>query len=94
MPSSLKTYRPILFLLLILLCGFTSIAQNDLSEELLDSYEEYAAAPREVLYVHLNKSTYIEGEMMGFKAYVFDKFTKERSLMTTNLYCTISDNEG
>ena len=64
------------------------------SEDIIDAYEDYAEAPREVAYVHLNKSTYIEGEMMGFTAYVFDKYTKEPSKVTRNLYCTISDIKG
>ena len=77
-----------------LLLPFLGYSQNDLEEELLDAYEKYAEAPREVAYVHLNKSTYIEGEMLGFTAYIFDKYSKERSKMTTNLYCTISNDKG
>lgn len=60
----------------------------------IDAYETYAEAPREVAYVHLNKSTYIKGEMIGFTAYVFDKYTKEPSQLTTNLYCIISNSQG
>ncbi|MGF1557346.1 hypothetical protein [Paucihalobacter sp.] len=71
----------------------TSHAQQS-DEKLTNSYEDYSDAPREVAYVHLNKSVYVEGEMLGFSAYVFDKFTKERSLMTSNLYCGIYDNDG
>ena len=72
------------------LFSFLSInAQNN--SEIIDAYEDYTEAPREISYVHLNKSTYIEGEMMGFTAYVFDKFTKSLSKTTVNLYCTISD---
>lgn len=83
-------------LLLAVLCfNFPIISSAQQSEEkLIDDYEAYSDAPREVAYVHLNKSIYIEGEMLGFSAYVFDKFTKERSLMTSNLYCNITDDEG
>ena len=49
--------------------------------------------PREVVFVHLNKSVYIKGEAVGFKAYVLDKDTKKRSLETKNLYCTILDED-
>lgn len=72
----------------------TSVYCQQLEERLINAYEDYADAPREVAYVHLNKSVYVEGEMLGFSAYVLDKFTKERSLMTSNLYCGIYDNEG
>ena len=60
----------------------------------IKAYENYTQAPREVAYAHLNKSTYINGEMIGFTAYVFDKYTKEPSKLTTNLYCTLTTQEG
>jgi len=63
-------------------------------DQLINKYADYVDAPREIAYAHLNKSVYVEGEMLGFQAYVFDKITKERSMMTSNLYCTITDNEG
>ncbi|WP_138432364.1 Plug domain-containing protein [Winogradskyella algicola] len=59
--------------------------------ELVDTYEEYIDAPREVVYLHLNKSTYIKGESIGFTAYVLDKRDKRPSLLTTNLYVSIED---
>ena len=58
---------------------------NDISER----FASYSELPREVVYVHLNKSTYIKGEQLGFKAYVFDKDQKLPSLETSNLYCTV-----
>ncbi|OUR93929.1 hypothetical protein A9Q87_04265 [Flavobacteriales bacterium 34_180_T64] len=76
-----------LFLLL-----FSATAQNNQTHDsLINSYEKYSKLPREVVYVHLNKSTYIKGEAIGFSAYVLDKDTKTPSALTTNLYCTISD---
>lgn len=79
----------------VIVVFFTSqmVSQNGV-ELLIDTYTDYVDAPREVAYVHLNKSVYVEGEMLGFQAYVFDKITKERSMMTSNLYCTITDNDG
>ncbi|WP_299113939.1 hypothetical protein [uncultured Winogradskyella sp.] len=90
----LKTtfYRLLLFS--FLLPTLVSANLNAQSTDTVDAYEEYSEAPREIAYAHLNKSTYIEGEMLGFTAYVFDKFTKKPSKMTSNLYCTISDEEG
>jgi hypothetical protein len=58
---------------------------------ILDAYEAYSKAPREVAYVHLNKSTYIKGEDIGFTAYILDKQKKVPSQLTTNLYVTIED---
>ncbi|MCB0400162.1 MAG: hypothetical protein KDD26_11190 [Winogradskyella sp.] len=81
------------FLFILLFFSFNSIRAQELSE-ILDYYSNYTEAPRELVYAHLNKSTYIEGEMLGFTAYVFDKSDKKLSMMTKNLYCTISDENG
>lgn len=81
------------FLFILFFIPFGSIKAQELSK-ILDNYSDYTEAPRELVYVHLNKSTYIEGEMLGFTAYVFDKSDKKPSMMTKNLYCTISDENG
>lgn len=62
---------------------------NDISE----SFEDYNSTAEEVIYLHLNKSTYIKGESIGFAAYVLDKHEKLPALMTTNLYVSIEDEE-
>ncbi len=62
--------------------------------EISDRFETYSELPREVVYVHLNKSTYIKGEQLGFKAYVFDKDQRLPSLETNNLYCVVVSDAG
>lgn len=70
----------------------TSSSQNiSKSPKIEKSFTSYATLAREIAYVHLNKSTYIKGEMLGFNAYVLDKATKCPSLKTKNLYCVITD---
>jgi hypothetical protein len=64
-------------------------AQND--SKILKAFNDYTEMPREVAYLHLNKSIYIKGEDIGFTAYVFDKKTKTKSSITTNLYVSIED---
>jgi hypothetical protein len=64
---------------------------SNAQETILDSYEAHFENPRELVYVHLNKTKFYEGEMIGFKAYVFDKNSKQLSKNTRNLYCVISD---
>ncbi|WP_299520604.1 hypothetical protein, partial [Winogradskyella sp.] len=71
-----KITRIALFFLLANVSVTKSHAQ---SEPVVDAYEDYTEAPREIAYVHLNKSTYIKGEMMGFTAYLLDKATKSLS---------------
>ena len=84
---SLHSYR--FTLIFFLLSTFLVNAQED--SEILEAYEEYTDAAREVVYMHLNKSTYITGESIGFTAYVMDKKDKKPSLLTTNLYVSIED---
>jgi len=81
-------FQSIVFIL-FLLSSFSVDAQDD--SEVLDVYEDYTDAAREVVYMHLNKSTYISGESIGFTAYVMDKKDKKPSLLTTNLYVSIED---
>ncbi|MBT8245256.1 MAG: hypothetical protein HKP48_07075 [Winogradskyella sp.] len=69
-------------------------AQKTNSNNLLESYKKNFDSPREVSYVHLNKSTYIKGEMIGLSVYVFDKTSSQLSTNSTNLYCVIEDKNG
>ncbi|NNL83530.1 MAG: hypothetical protein HKP28_09065, partial [Winogradskyella sp.] len=53
-------------LILLFFFGLFANAQGEIENQLIDHYEDFSAAPRELVYVHLNKSTYVEGEMLGF----------------------------
>lgn len=67
-------------------------AQQDAQlDQLFSSFAAYSELPREVAFVHLNKSILIKGEELGFKAYVMDKDNKRPSKETRNLYCVIAD---
>ncbi|MDH7447379.1 hypothetical protein [Aquimarina sp. 2201CG14-23] len=77
--------------IVILITFITNAQQNFITKDIISSYEEYIEMPREVAYVHLNKSTYIKGENIGFNAYILNKSDKKFSTETTNLYCVISD---
>ena len=48
----------------------------------------------EVIYGHLNKTTYIKGESLGFTIYSLDKKKKKLSTITSNLYCVIYDSSN
>jgi len=84
-----STLASFLSCILIFLVTFVSNSQN--TNDIFETYEEYIDTPREVVYLHLNKSTYIKGENIGFTAYVLDKKEKTPSQITTNLYVSISD---
>ena len=86
-----KTYILTVFISIIFHSIFSQNSTNDYLEK---SFVEYTQLPREIVYTHLNKSVYIKGETLAFSAYVFDKTEKRLSKLTTNLYCSISDEEG
>ncbi|TXG37056.1 TonB-dependent receptor [Seonamhaeicola maritimus] len=66
-------------------------AQKKELQSIIESYDSYTTPYREIAYCHLNKSTYLQGEPIGFKAYVLDKGLKIPSSLTKNLYCIILD---
>lgn len=76
------------FVVLFLMVFSISYAQSD---SLSSIFNNYTKAPRELAYVHLNKSVFVKGELMGFNAYILDKHSKQLSTLTTNLYCEITD---
>ncbi len=63
------------------------------STAIVDAFNEHTADAREVIYLHVNKSSYIKGESIGFTAYVLDKNTKRPALLTTNLYVSLETME-
>ena len=81
-----KVYSPIL---LTIFCFSTVWSQTkNISEEI----KSYLKIPQEVVYLHLNKSTYIKGEDVGFTAYLLDKKEQKSSEISKNLFVTIEDN--
>lgn len=87
-----KTTSPYIFQLFLIFMIFPlSGFSQDKQTNLVSSYKEYTKLPRETAYAHLNKTQLLPGEILGFTAYVFNKATKKLSPITTNIYCTISD---
>ncbi|MBJ6368925.1 hypothetical protein [Snuella sedimenti] len=78
------------FLFAIFLSLFAS-KSNSQAPSFNNSYQTYAQLPREIAYLHLNKTTLIKGEDLGFTAYISDKASKRLSHATRNLYCLITD---
>ncbi|TXE17856.1 hypothetical protein ES692_08125 [Psychroserpens burtonensis] len=81
-------------LVLFSLIFFIANSQQPNDEYLFDAYKNYSELPREIAYGHLNKSTLIKGESLGFSIYLLDKYTKTSSLLTKNVYCTIQNRSG
>jgi len=84
------------FYFLLILSGlfFFGNSQTNNDSKLFEAYKNYTKLPREIAFAHVNKSTLIVGESLGFSVYVFDKYTKKSSAVTTNVYCSIEDRTG
>ena len=87
-----KLYTACLLLFCTLLIAQSPASSVD--NELLEKYESYFKLPRESLFVHLNKTTFIVGESVWFKSYVFDRHNSLRSKKTTNVNVGIYDENG
>lgn len=86
------TFKIKFVFLFILLIQFSTTSQDLFKDKKIDTaFIKYSERPRETAYVHLNKSTYITNEDLGFTAYVFHKNDKKLSLLTKNLYVVIRD---
>ena len=84
--------KKISFLFLLLTMSVPLKAQNIFKESKIDSsFINYVKKPREVAYSHLNKSTFIIGEDIGFTTYILNSTTNLLSSFTSNLYCVIKD---
>ncbi|MEM5563536.1 hypothetical protein WNY78_00400 [Psychroserpens sp. AS72] len=81
----------LVFFSLVFLFGNSQTPNEDV---LFEAYKNYSKLPRETAYGHLNKSTLIKGESLGFSIYLFDKYTKKSSIQTKNVYCTIQNRSG
>ena len=79
-------------LILALLFALNVSGQTTDSVEL--AYGEYFKLPREALFIHLNKTTYISGEDIWFKGYAYDRKNSLTSKGTSNVYVGIYDASG
>lgn len=82
------------FLLFVVSISFQPIAAQNSTEKLLQNLKDYHSIPREVAYLHLNKSVLLQGEQLGFSAYVVNKNDLKPSTKTTNLYVQVKNEAG
>jgi len=61
---------------------------------LQEGLSNYFELPREQIYLHLNKSTYIAGESLWFKGYIWDVSEKIPSVATKNLEVSLHNSAG
>lgn len=89
----MKKVSPLLILLF--LSQNYSFGQWTLAERnAKKAFEDHFALPRESLFLHLNKNTYVLGEEIWFKAYIYNRQKGLPFKETTNLYIGLYDSVG
>ena len=82
--------KKILLLLVLVLCQKIGFTQNTVNE----SYTNYFKDSREIPFLHLNKTSFIKGEEIWFKAYVLEQNSKKLHQNTSNLHVALFDERG
>ncbi|WP_281991610.1 hypothetical protein [Aquimarina aggregata] len=78
----------------LLFCSYHITGQTDSSEISQKAIDEYFKSPRETLYTHVNKSTFLTGEEIWFKMYAYDRKNNLPSRFTTNFNVELFDTKG
>ncbi len=85
-----KQYQLFFVFSLISLYAFAQ-TENFVSER----YQaHFKSSQEETVFIHLNKTTYLVGEEIWFKAYIFNKRNEEISGISTNLHVGLYDENG
>lgn len=86
--------RSLLALCLLLLCTIhDTFAQKNI-DEIQTSYANYFQDTREIPFLHLNKTSFLNGEEIWFKAYVVEQNSMKLHATTSNLYVSIFEESG
>jgi hypothetical protein len=85
-----------LFFLFLLLYSFATHAQNvDPKQKIIAQYDSVLRnVPREKMYVHLDKTTYLPTDTIWFKAYLIDASVNIPSTISQLIYVDITNETG
>ncbi|MDH7446350.1 hypothetical protein [Aquimarina sp. 2201CG14-23] len=83
-----------LYIIFLFLFSITISGQETTTTSPEDANAKYFEVPRETLYFHLNKSTYLLGEEIWFKGYAYDRKNQLPSEVTTNFNVELFDHKG
>lgn len=79
----------------LLVLNLTSVfPQASFLDSLLKKHEDFTTPTRENFHLHLNKTVFLEGERIWFKAYVFDQNLEKPSTETSNLFVGLYNSSG
>tara|TARA_R110001583_G_scaffold71217_2_gene200901 strand:+ start:2242 stop:4644 length:2403 start_codon:yes stop_codon:yes gene_type:complete len=82
------------FVLFVLLSNLL-LAQNDIGNKLVkEKFLKYFELPRESVFVHLNKSTYIVNEEIWLKGYIYDRHNSKPFRQSSTAHLGIYDANG
>ncbi|TPN87860.1 hypothetical protein [Aquimarina algicola] len=82
------------FCFFLFFTGFINSQDSIGSFSVGEANAEYFKLPRENLFLHLNKSTYVDGEEIWFKGYAYDQKNKLPSLGTNNINIELFTDAG
>jgi len=96
----MKYFNQILICTVLLLNTYNSFGQNDtlllnkFNNEIIQPYIKSSNVLKEQVYIHFNKSCYLPGEEIWFKAYVINPATGLLNPYTRNLYVELYNEKG
>lgn len=73
---------------------FLFILQFSFAQEITNKLTDYFKHQRESIYLHVNKSSFVNGENIWFQGYVMNRKTKFLNPNARNAYVQIFDEEG
>jgi hypothetical protein len=84
-------YRYFLFLVIFYNTGLQAQVSND---SILKDFNNFLKIQESNVYLHLNKSVLMQGEDLGFAAYVLDHKKQKPSLLVKNLYSQLLNSDS
>ncbi|MEM6684555.1 MAG: hypothetical protein AAF617_02075, partial [Bacteroidota bacterium] len=83
------------FLWIAACLSWCALSQTNTSNFISERYQEhFQSSDEESVFLHLNKTSYLAGEEIWFKAYIFSQKAEKSSQSSTNLYVGLYDANG
>ncbi len=84
-----------IFGLLLFFLALPLFGQNlSVTGKIKPAFQEYFGNPRISIFLHMNKSTYVRGEHIWFKGYMYNRVKAEPFKEAVNVYVGIYDKDG
>ncbi|WP_340063450.1 hypothetical protein [Ascidiimonas aurantiaca] len=84
----------VIFFLIFITCFGVYGQQNFDKEKIIEPLTSFFKLPRETIFLHLNKSTYVTGEDLWFKGYIYNRRKDTVFYETSNVYVGLYDSLG